>query len=191
MNYKESQEEECEVLRAIYEGDERFKEISPTVFQYKIGDESDAKTFLVEVSWSENYPDELPIISLNAFYNKLVAPAVRSHIISTLASQADSLRGAAMTYTLFEYAKENAEDLMANQSQLQMPSSDGVDAESSSSMTCSVAAKAKERKEQLTKAQKRKMTGRQDEKGEMARGWNWVDVVKHLCQTGRAADADS
>ena len=46
-------------------------------------------------------------------------------------------------------------------------------------------AKSKEKKEQLTKAQKRKMYNRLDNKGEMPRGWNWVDVVKHLSQTGQ------
>lgn len=184
MNYKESQEEECEVLRAIYEGDDHFKESSPTVFQYKVGEESDAKTFLVEISWPESYPDELPIINLDAFYNKLVAPGVKAHIIATLNNQADSLRGAAMTYTLFEYAKENVDDLMANQSQYQMnqPCDDVGDSKSSASCTAS---RTKEKKEQLTKAQKRKLVGRQDEKGELQRGWDWVDVVKHLCQTGR------
>jgi len=29
-------QEECEVLRSIYEGDERFKEVSPVVFQYRV-----------------------------------------------------------------------------------------------------------------------------------------------------------
>ena len=47
-------------------------------------------------------------------------------------------------------------------------------------------AKVKEKKEHLTKAQKRKLGNRQDNKGEMPRGWNWVDVVKHLSQTGRS-----
>jgi hypothetical protein len=47
------------------------------------------------------------------------------------------------------------------------------------------------KKEQLTKAQKRKLINRQDEKGEMVRGWNWVDVVKHLCQTGRSGAEES
>ena len=46
-------------------------------------------------------------------------------------------------------------------------------------------AKVKVRKEQLTKAQKRKMFNRLDNKGEMPRGYNWVDVVKHLSQTGQ------
>lgn len=48
--------------------------------------------------------------------------------------------------------------------------------------------KVKERKEQLTKAQKRKLYNLQDVKGEMPRGWNWVDIVKHLSQTGKSQE---
>ena len=45
--------------------------------------------------------------------------------------------------------------------------------------------KPKQKKEQLTKAQKRKMFNRVDmNTGEMPRGYDWVDVVKHLSQTG-------
>jgi len=42
----------------------------------------------------------------------------------------------------------------------------------------------KQRKEQLTKAQKRRITERTNHKGERERGWNWVDVIRHLSQTG-------
>ena len=42
----------------------------------------------------------------------------------------------------------------------------------------------KEKKEQLTKAQKRRITDRTNFKGERERGWNWVDIVRHLSQTG-------
>lgn len=36
---------------------------------YKVGEAGDPKSFLVEVSWGELYPDELPTISLDAFFN--------------------------------------------------------------------------------------------------------------------------
>ena len=45
-------------------------------------------------------------------------------------------------------------------------------------------AKPKEKKEHLTKSQKRKMVNRLDNKGELPRGYDWVDVIKHLSQTG-------
>lgn len=47
----------------------------------------------------------------------------------------------------------------------------------------------KERKLQLTKAQKRRQWNRTDGKGEKPRGWNWVDIVKHLSQTGSKDDS--
>ena len=44
----------------------------------------------------------------------------------------------------------------------------------------------KEKKEHLTKAQKRKYYDRVNvQKGEMPRGYNWVDIIKHLSQTGK------
>ena len=52
-------------------------------------------------------------------------------------------------------------------------------------------AKLKEKKEQLTKAQKRKMYNRLDQKGEHERGWDWVDVIKHLNQTGKSAASET
>lgn len=43
-------------------------------------------------------------------------------------------------------------------------------------------------KEVLTKAQKRRQLSRLDETGNLPRGWNWVDVIKHLRQTGTQAN---
>jgi hypothetical protein len=44
--------------------------------------------------------------------------------------------------------------------------------------------KGKPKKEQLTKSQKRRMWNRGGlESEDRPRGWNWVDVVKHLSQT--------
>jgi len=46
----------------------------------QVGEESTLKTFLIDVKWGDLYPDELPHISLDAFYNKLV------YVIFALAS---------------------------------------------------------------------------------------------------------
>ena len=45
----------------------------------------------------------------------------------------------------------------------------------------------KQPKEHLTKAQKRKMGSRLDNRGELPRGYDWVDVIKHLSQTGKSS----
>lgn len=42
----------------------------------------------------------------------------------------------------------------------------------------------KKKKEQLTKNQKKKLFDRVGNQGEIVRGSNWVDVIKHLSQTG-------
>lgn len=34
------------------------------------GTEQDENTFLVELSWNDKYPNELPTINLNVFYNQ-------------------------------------------------------------------------------------------------------------------------
>lgn len=46
----------------------------------------------------------------------------------------------------------------------------------------------KVKKEQLSKSQKRREWDRVDNKGERPRGYDWVDVVKHLSQTGGRPD---
>lgn len=45
------------------------------------------------------------------------------------------------------------------------------------------------KKEQLTKSQKRRMWERTDNKGQRQRGWDWVDVIRHLSQTGQKDEA--
>ncbi|XP_033112173.1 RWD domain-containing protein 4-like [Anneissia japonica] len=60
--------EEREVLQSIYEGDENFKELNPTTFQYRVGDIGHFKSFLLEIAWGDNYPTELPNINFDTFY---------------------------------------------------------------------------------------------------------------------------
>lgn len=49
-------------------------------------------------------------------------------------------------------------------------------------------AKKEPKKEQLSKAQKRRQWDKCDSRREKPRGWNWVDIVKHLSQTGSHAE---
>lgn len=182
----ELQQEELEVLQSIYEGDQCFKEISSNVFQYKVGEDQSPKSFLLELSWGENYPQEPPAVGLDAFYNKHILAAVKARITEMVLEKAQEMLDMAMTFSLFEYAKENCEELLADQPET-LPQ---TLAEERSLETCQTESigKTKEKKEQLTKAQKRKLYNRQDVTGEMPRGWNWVDIVKHLSQMGRSFD---
>ena len=42
----------------------------------------------------------------------------------------------------------------------------------------------KEKKENLTKNQKRRMYDKFGSTVDRPRGWDWVDIIKHLAQTG-------
>ncbi|XP_077445775.1 RWD domain-containing protein 4 [Stigmatopora argus] len=180
MTANEDQEMELEALRSIYEGDDCFKELGPVSFQLRIGDIDDSKAFILDISWPETYPETGPQISLGGFFNNKIAPETKKVILSKLEEQVEANLGDAMTYTLFEWAKENQEALMENH----RPVVTAVTLTSGGDSAANVAANAKKnKKEQLTKAQKRRIINRTDNKGELPRGWNWVDVIK-LSKTG-------
>ncbi|KAK6494187.1 RWD domain-containing protein 4-like [Huso huso] len=186
MTANEDQEMELEALQSIYEGDDCFKELSPVSFQYRIGDLEDAKAFLLDISWPETYPETAPKISLDAFFNNRICPEVKKTIITKLEEQVEANLGTAMMYTLFEWAKENQQQLM----ETHQPVNNALTLTSSSENVINPnfsSSKKKEKKEQLTKSQKRKLTGKTDNKGELPRGWNWVDVIK-LSKTGGKDD---
>ncbi|XP_044145682.1 RWD domain-containing protein 4 [Bufo gargarizans] len=188
MAANEDQEMELEALRSIYEGDDCFKELGPTVFQYRVGDIGDIKAFLVEISWPETYPETAPTISMNAFFNNQISHAVKQNIINKLQEQVEANLGTSMMYTLFEYAKDNKEELMESHQPFSnsttLIGNDGT----VESTNITQSSKKKEKKEQLTKSQKRKLADKIDHKGELPRGWNWVDVIKHLSKTGSPED---
>lgn len=187
MSANEDQEMELEALRSIYEGDESFRELSPVSFQYRIGENGDPKAFLIEISWTETYPQTPPIISMNAFFNNTISSAVKQSILAKLQEAVEVNLGTAMTYTLFEYAKDNKEQFMENHNPVNSTTSISniISIETPNTAPSS---KKKDKKEQLSKAQKRKLADKTDHKGELPRGWNWVDVVKHLSKTGSKDD---
>ncbi|XP_020930777.1 RWD domain-containing protein 4 isoform X1 [Sus scrofa] len=177
MSANEDQEMELEALRSIYEGDESFRELSPVSFQYRIGENGDPKAFLIEISWTETYPQTPPIISMNAFFNNTISSAVKQSILAKLQEAVEVNLGTAMTYTLFEYAKDNKEQFMENHHPIHSATSIS-NIISTEAPNTAPSSKKKDKKEQLSKAQKRKLADKTDHKGELPRGWNWVDVVK-------------
>lgn len=123
-------------------------------------------------------------------FNRL--PAVKEGIQTALSTEADQWLGCGMTYTLFECLKDNMEQLTAEQPE-SAPTvalvDDGVGALKISDPNADAESKKKEpKKEHLTKAQKRRQWERTDHKGDRERGWDWVDLVKHLSQTGGKND---
>ncbi|XP_053640411.1 RWD domain-containing protein 4 isoform X2 [Cherax quadricarinatus] len=185
---REEHEEEREVLQSIYEGDANFCMINDTTFQYKYGEEGDAKSFLLEISWGPDYPDAAPIINLDLFYNKHILPPIKEKITTELQEQAEANLGMSMTFTLFEWLKEAKDEILDHQPA--EASVLGVSEITSGIEQISAVDDQgegkREKKEQLTKAQKRRMWDRQNAAGERSRGYNWVDIIKHLSQTGNS-----
>ena len=88
MSASESQAEEIEVLDSIYDGDDAFKKLDEKTYQYMITHPSNEnKNFLLEVAWGDQYPDELPDVNLNAFFNKHIAEKVKAEIKDELLKQ--------------------------------------------------------------------------------------------------------
>ncbi|XP_077790353.1 RWD domain-containing protein 4 isoform X1 [Podarcis muralis] len=176
MTANEDQEMELEALRSIYEGDECFRELSPISFQYRIGENGDPKAFLIEISWPETYPQTAPVISMDAFFNNSIASTIKQGILNKLMEEVEVNLGTSMTYTIFEYAKDNKELFMENQPiNIATALNNCI---STGHPDAAQTSKKKEKKEQLTKTQKRKLADKTDHKGELPRGWNWVDVIK-------------
>uniref|UniRef100_A0A1B6KFZ8 RWD domain-containing protein n=1 Tax=Graphocephala atropunctata TaxID=36148 RepID=A0A1B6KFZ8_9HEMI len=187
MAQSEQQDEEREVLLSIYDGDSAFKQISPTVYQYKYGSDGDPKSFLLELSWGKTYPTEKPTVNMNTFYNKHVVETVKNRVCQHVLDEAEQCLGEAMTYTLFESVRENLAEITTDQPDTIVDNSthEFITEEQEEIVTKKQAVK----KEQLSKSQKRKQWDRVDGKGERPRGWDWVDIVKHLSQTGPKEDS--
>uniref|UniRef100_A0A8C4QX41 RWD domain containing 4 n=1 Tax=Eptatretus burgeri TaxID=7764 RepID=A0A8C4QX41_EPTBU len=181
MALSEEQQLEVEALCSIYEGDPSYKQIDQRTHQYLVGTEGESGSFLLEVSWPVDYPECPPTLSLDSFYNKHMSSSVKTAALNLLRQQSEAAVGMAMTYDLFDFAKENHLQLI-----------NGHSAEATSQRTSpAIPTKVShnvfggmEKREQLTKAQKRRLADRTDHKGELPRGWNWIDIVKQLSRTG-------
>lgn len=136
---------------------------------------------------------------------------MKDKIIEVLNAEAEQWLGCGMTYTLFECLKERVDELMENQptgSQVcadnesdddddddeddddETDSDDSDDSDSSADVSkLSLGAKKPAKKEQLTKAQKRRQWDQAMVGGDKPRGWNWIEIVKHLSQCGNKDEA--
>lgn len=108
--------------------------------------------------------------------------------------EAEQWIGCGMTYTLFECLKDRLDELTEGQTEASLAAVQSIDLDSVGGSAIKISeqhnsndadkVKKDPKKEHLTKAQKRRQWERSDHKGERERGWNWVDIVKHLSQTG-------
>ncbi|KAK7083266.1 RWD [Halocaridina rubra] len=183
---REEHQEEREVLQSIYEGDTSYSMIDDTTFQYKYGETGDNRSFLVEIRWGPEYPDVVPTINLDLFYNKHILSSVKEKLCSALLEQAEANIGMSMTFTLFEWLKEAKDEILEDQPAESSVNNSVADISSGVSQlgVDNESLEPSKKKEQLTKAQKRRLWDRQNAQGERPRGYDWVDVIKHLSQTG-------
>ena len=70
---------------------------------------------LVEFEWVAEYPNVLPKINLDIFFNRDISPAIKESVISAVNEEAEQYLGMSMTFSLVEYLKENFDTLMADQ----------------------------------------------------------------------------
>lgn len=111
---------------------------------------------------------------------------MRDSIIKELNELALENSGEPLTFTLIEHLRDNIEEYAKQLKEFKKRNTDSSikQAETEEAMV----KRATVEKEVLTKAQKRKQLSRLDETGNLPRGWNWVDVIKHLRQTGTQAN---
>lgn len=124
--------------------------------------------------------------NLNFMYTNLEffcrLATVKQKIINAILEEAEQYLGAAMTYSLFEFVKEKEKELIEDQPEVVVNTD--IDTADTKLQELELESKKAPKKEILTKAQKRRQWDKVDSKGEKPRGWNWVDLVKHLSQTG-------
>lgn len=115
---------------------------------------------------------------------------VKSNITNLVLEEAQQWIGCGMTFSLFECLKEKLDDILADVTNDTINKNINVATESVADLDIDDrqgGGKAA-RKEQLTKAQKRRLWEKTDHTGAKPRGWDWVDIVKHLSQTGIKGD---
>lgn len=117
MDYQQEQEEEREVLLSIYEEDDRFIKIDDSTFQYKFGEDGHFKSFVLEIKWTADYPENAPNVNLDAFYNKHINNQVKEIIVSKLMEQCEMNLGCAVTYTVFDWTNEHFDELTEQQTE--------------------------------------------------------------------------
>lgn len=97
-----------------------------------------------------------------------------------------------MTFSLFECLKDKLEDILAEVTDDTLNKVIDVATENVANLDVDErqgGGKAM-KKEQLTKAQKRRLWEKTDHTGAKPRGWDWIDIIKHLSQTGGNRDDD-
>nr|VZI15066.1 unnamed protein product [Spirometra erinaceieuropaei] len=167
--------EERTVLESIYTPEELSISSDYTV-TFHLNDPGSSESFVVNITWPKGYPFEPPSIDLDAFCNRHLPQTLKERIINDLNALAKLNTGEPLTFTLIEHLRENAESYFQEIREARAVSCAKINSEPTKEKTSKGPA--------LSKSQKRRQLNRLDVSGNLPRGWNWVDVVKHLRQTG-------
>lgn len=111
-----------------------------------------------------------------------------------MSAEGENWIGCGMTYTLFECVKEHLLDDLKElwENEKLEATTEGVRTiQLTQTQTETSAAAPTVKKEQLTKSQKRRLWDKSDSSGMRPRGWNWVDIIRHLSQTGGGVSAET
>ena len=169
--------EEFETLQSIYQDDDNFRIVDTQTLTYKFAPAE--KDFIVQFELTPDYPDAVPTIHMEILYNTKLSSDMKAAIVGALESEARQLVGTQMLYSLLEWGRDNLEEVIA-----QCNTESAAQGKSLQQRGGTAHAGKQEKKEHLTKAAKRKLADKTDVRGEHARGWDWVDVIKHLSKTG-------
>ena len=183
MQLNEEQADELEAMNAIFEDDEFYKQEvvdDRLKFTYKFEHDNHNYSFILQMICPKDYPEVPPEFSLDIFFNNHVQPLVKKDIVEKLTEFCEDLKGEAMIYSIIDNVKENQAELMEKQNDVfkELKEDDVKEVKEQP------VAKQKQKKEQLTKAQNLKLADKVNTQGERPRGWDWVDCIKHLSQTG-------
>jgi hypothetical protein len=178
-----------QVLQSIYDGDENFKILGASSMQYKVGEHDEPLSILVDIKWAQDYPDCIPTVTLDSFYNQHLPDKAKKEALMNIVDESWKNVGEQQTYTLIEWMKENLLQLIGpyvfdEVCRLENHENEGAPEATKKEDEDDEKSKKESKKEQMTKAQKRRQWGRMDKDGNVARGHDWVDVVRHLSQTG-------
>lgn len=112
----------------------------------------------------------------------------KDKIVDILTKEGENWIGCGMTYTLFEFIKEQPELFDQLEEESKNASAMKMLTDETKAVHLAPVIKTTEtviaKKEQMTKNQKRRLWDRTNNKGERERGWNWVDIIRHLSSTG-------
>ncbi|VDD81150.1 unnamed protein product [Mesocestoides corti] len=184
MDLPSPRAEEKTVLESIYTPEEITISDDYKV-QFRLGTPGTLESFVVNITWPKGYPFTMPVIDLDVFCNHHVPQEMKDSIIQDLEQLAHANSGEPLTFTLIEHLRDNMETYATQLRESKKRSGHSVSRQAGAGESAAKEDKT-DKKEMLTKAQKRRQLNRLDGTGNLPRGWNWVDVIKHLRQTGPA-----